>query len=126
MVPLAGKSKHKSFPDNDDSKKKIRNQSETIKKLEKEIKRLKAELATLNAAFKKAATFMSDEAKLLKVEELIKAADKHQSLQEAKAEFIPTEKEEAARTREEVRQKWADWAKKNRASKTEEEEDDEN
>jgi uncharacterized small protein (DUF1192 family) len=123
MLKLAGRSKHKSFPEEDaNSKKKIRNQSERIKQLEKEIKRLKAELATLNAAFKKAANYMSDESKLLKVEELIKAADKHQTLQQAKAEFMPSQKEEAERSREETRAKWAEWAKKNRACNPDEEE----
>lgn len=112
---MGGKTRHKSFPDDDNSKKKIRNQSERIKELEKEIKRLKAELSTLNRAFEKAAAYMSDESKLLKVEELIKAADKHQSLQQAKAEYIPTKKEEAARTTQEVRDKWKEWALKNRA-----------
>jgi archaellum component FlaC len=113
--------KHKSFPE-EDSKKKIKNQSERIKQLEREIKRLKSELATLNAAFKKAANYMSDESKLLKVEELIKAADKHQTLKEAKEEFIPTQKEQAERTREETRQKWAKWAEENRRTKSPEEE----
>lgn len=121
---MGGKSRHKSFPEEDaNSKKKIRNQSERIKQLEKEIKRLKAELATLNAAFKRSANYMSDESKLLKVEELIKAADKHQTLQQAKAEFVPTKKEEAERSREETRAKWKEWALKNRACANPEDEE---
>lgn len=109
------KAKHKTFPESD-SKEKVRNQSRVIKHLEKEIKRLKAELATLNAAFKKAAAYMSDESKILKVEELIKAAQDHMTLKEAKTEYVASKKEEAERSREEVRAKWADWAKKNRST----------
>lgn len=116
-----GKSKHKTFHDDDGNKKKIKNQSERIRELEREIKRLKAELSTLNAAFKKAAAYMSDESKLLKVEELIKAADKHQTLQQAKSEFMSSQKDEAERTREETRQKWREWALKHRACPPEEE-----
>lgn len=115
-----GKQRHKSFPEND-NKEKVRNQSRTIKALEKEIKRLKAELSTLNAAFKKAAMFMSDESKLLKVEELIKAAEKHQTLKDAKEEYIPTPKEESERTREETRQKFAKWRMENRSSEPDDE-----
>lgn len=119
---MGGKSKHRSYPEEDKSKEKIRNQSKTIKERDKEIARLKGELKTLQAAFEKAASYMSDESKLLKVEELIKAANKHQSLAEAKAEYIPTQKEESERSREETRRKWADWAAKNRACKAPEEE----
>ena len=118
---MGGKQRHKSFPE-DGSKEKIRNQSRRIKELEKEVNRLKAELKTLNSAFEKSAQYMSDSSKLLKVEELIKAADKHQTLKEAKAEFIPTQKEEAERTKQEVRDKWKEWALKNRACKPEGEE----
>jgi DNA repair exonuclease SbcCD ATPase subunit len=116
---LGGKSRHKSFPE-EDSKKKIKNQSERIKQLEREIKRLKNELKTLNEAFKKSATYMSDESKLLKVEELIKAADKHQTLQEAKSEYMD-KKVEAERTQQEIRDKWKAWAEKNRKIVSEEE-----
>lgn len=117
---MGGKNRHKSYPE-EDSKKKIRNQSERIKQLEREIKRLKSELATLNAAFKKVASYMSDESKLLKVEELIKAANDNKTLKEAKAEYIANKTEENARSREETRKKWAEWAKKNRAKPSDEE-----
>lgn len=80
------KQRHRSYPDTDKREQKVKNQSSVIKGLEKEIKRLKAELQTLNAAFKKAAEFMSDGAKELSVEDLIKGAEKNSQLKEMQKE----------------------------------------
>lgn len=99
-----GKKPHKSFPD-ESEKKKIKAQSAQIKYLEKEIRRLKAELATLNKAFKKSAEYMSDESGPISVEKLIKDAQNHKPLIESKKD-LPTVDE-----REKVRQKWANWIK---------------
>lgn len=111
-----GKKPHKSFPE-ESEKKKIKAQSQQIKYLEKEIKRLKAELATLNAAFKKSAQYMSDESQQLTTEQLIKAAEKHQTLKEAKKEYVSEESE-----REQVRKKWDEW-NRNRSGRKNEEDD---
>jgi hypothetical protein len=72
-----GKPKHREYRKENENKEATLRKK--IKELENEIRRLKSELKTLNKAFEKAAVFMSDESKLLKVEELIKAADKHQT-----------------------------------------------
>lgn len=108
--------KHKSFPE-ESEKSKVNSQSRRIKELENEIKRLKSELKTLNKAFEKSATFMSDEAKLLTTEELIKAAEKNQTLKQAKTQYLDKQEEEK-RQREEVRKKWDTW---NRSRKKSEE-----
>lgn len=110
---MGGKGKHRTFADDNSDKDKVRNQSRRIKELEKEIKRLKAELKTLNTAFNKSAAFMSDEAKLLTVPELITAADKNQTLKDAKTQWLD-QAEEAKRLKEETRQKWKKWAEENR------------
>lgn len=108
---------NKSFDhDGKSENEKIRSLQKTIKDRDKEIARLKAELKTLNAAFAKSAEFMSSQSKTLKVEELISAANKHQTLEQAKKEFVPDVKEERERERESVRQKWAEWARVNRAT----------
>lgn len=98
------KKPHKSFPD-DSEKKKIKAQSQQIKWLEKKVKRLKAELATLNAAFKKSADYMSDESGPVSVEKLIQDAKNHKPLKESKKELPTIEDKEA------VRKKWANWIK---------------
>jgi hypothetical protein len=112
-----GKKPHKSFPD-DSEKKKVKAQSQQIKYLEKEIKRLKAELATLNAAFRKSAQYMSDESGPLSTEQLIRAAEKHQSLKEAKKEYVSEESE-----RERVRKKFDEWNRKRDSGRKDEEDD---
>lgn len=73
-----------------------------VRELEKEIERLKGELKTLNKAFEKSAKFMSDESKELSVEDLIIAADKHKTLQEAKEDYEKL-------SQQEVRDKWKKW-----------------
>jgi hypothetical protein len=105
--------KHKTHPE-EDKDKKIKGQREAIKKLEREVKRLKSELATLNVAFKKSAAYMSTESKVLSVEELIKAAEKNQTLEIAKTEADVDD-------REVVRRKWAQWNKERNGSKNEDE-----
>lgn len=95
-----GKKPHKSFPD-DTEKKKIKAQSHQLKFLEKEVKRLKAELATLNAAFRKSADYMADESGPIPVEKLIKDANSHKPLIESK-KIVPE-------TKEETRAKWKAW-----------------
>jgi septal ring factor EnvC (AmiA/AmiB activator) len=97
-----GKKPHKSFPD-ESEKKKIRAQSAQIKFLEKEIRRLKQELATLNAAFKKSADYMSDESGPISVEKLIRDANKHKPLVESKKDLPTIDEKEA------VRRKWDIW-----------------
>lgn len=97
---------HRSFPD-DDSKQKTHNLRQKIKEQEREIKRLKAELKTLNDAFKKSAKYMSDKSKDLNTEDLIKAANDHLTLDEVKKSAVVTAEEQ----KEIARRKWADWAK---------------
>lgn len=109
-----GKKPHKSFPD-DSEKKKIKAQSQQIKWLEKEIKRLKQELATLNKAFEKSAHYMSEESGPISVEKLIKDAQNHKPLKQSKKDLPSPDDKEA------VRQKWATWIKSR--SKTVEEEE---
>lgn len=93
---------------------KIRALQKKIKEQAKELTRLKAELKTLNAAFQKSAAYMSKESKPLKVEELIRAAEKNQSLEEALKEIIPDEKVAQEREKEDVREKWRKWRLENR------------
>lgn len=109
-----GKKPHKSFPE-ESEKKKIKAQSEQIRFLEREIKRLKAELATLNAAFKKSAEYMADESGPISVEKLIKDAQKHKPLMQSKKEVVPVDEREA------IRVKWDKWNRE-RAKKQEDEE----
>lgn len=100
--------KHRTYPD-DLKDKKIKGQREAIKKLEKEVRRLKSELATLNAAFKKSAAYMSTESKDLSVKELIKAAEKNHTLEQAKIE--KEEKYSNIDEKERVRRKFQNWGK---------------
>lgn len=103
-----------SESDGKSENEKIRSLKKAITQRDKEILRLKQELKSLNRAFEKSASYMSSQSKLLTVEELIKAAEKDQSLSQAKSELIPDEYSEQEREREPVRNKWADWAKLNR------------
>lgn len=108
-----GKKPHKSFPD-ESLKKKIKSQSDHIKWLEKEVKRLKGELATLNAAFKKSAAYMADESGPISVEKLIKDAQNHKPLIESKKDVPQTDEREA------VRKKWDKWNRERKKPEDEE------
>lgn len=109
-----GKKPHKSFPD-ESLKKKVKAQAEKIRYLEREIKRLKGENKTRDAAFKKAAEYMADESGPISVEKLIKDAEKHKPLLQSKKEVTPEDEREA------VRKKWDEW-NRSRAKVQEEEE----
>lgn len=111
-----GKRPNKSFDrDGKSENEKLRALQKKIKEQAKEITRLKAELKTLNAAFAKSANYMSSQSKTLKVEELIRAAEKNQTLEQAKAEYIPDEKTEREREREATREKFRKWRMENRS-----------
>lgn len=110
-----GKRPNKSFDrDGKSENDKIRALQKKIKEQAKELTRLKAELKTLNVAFEKSAAYMSSQSKLLKVEELIRAAEKDHTLEQAMKENIPDEKVAQERTREEVREKFRKWRLENR------------
>lgn len=110
-----GKKPNRSYDrDGKSENEKIRALQKKIKEQAKELTRLKAELKTLNAAFQKSAAYMSSQSKPLKVEELIRAAEKNQTLEEAIKEAIPDEKIRAEREREDVREKWRKWRLENR------------
>jgi DNA-binding ferritin-like protein len=113
-VEQLGKKPHKSFPDDAD-KKKIKAQAQQLKYYEKEIKRLKAELATVNAAFKKSAEYMADESGPISVEKLIQDAKNHKPLRESKKDA------EKQPTKEETRAKWARWIEEQNKAKEDEE-----
>lgn len=104
--------KHRTYPDEekDSTENKLKTLRQVIKEKDKEIQRLKSELKTLNKAFEKSAKYMSEESKELTTEQLIKAANNHQTLAETKKELSEKDKENA--TREATRLKWAEWRKK--------------
>lgn len=118
-----GKGKKPRTFDNDGKRTddKLKALRQTIKEKDKEIQRLKSELKTLNKAFEKSAAYMSSQSKPLKVEELIRAAEKNQSLEQAINENIPDEKVRAEREREDVREKWRKWRLENRNGEQNEE-----
>lgn len=63
--------------------KKLKNK---IRRLEKEISKLKSELRTYEQAFEKTERFLQDHTDEITLEDLIKAANKKQTLKEVKAE----------------------------------------
>lgn len=96
-----GKKPNRNY-ENDGKEDKTKALQKKIKDQEKEINRLKSELKTLNKAFQKSAAYMSSQSKPLTVEALIKAADKNQTLEQAKQE---QEKEGPEDVREKIK-KW--------------------
>lgn len=77
------KKPHRSFENDGKETTKERTLRRVIKEKDREIARLKSELKTLNDYFKKTASFVSTKSKALSVEDLIDAADKNQTLEEA-------------------------------------------
>jgi hemerythrin-like domain-containing protein len=115
------RSKSNRIYDNDGKSEndKVRALRKKIKDQEKEIQRLKNELKTLNKAFEKSAAYMSSQSKHLKVEELISAANKDHTLEQAKATYID-EKTAREREKEDIREKWRKWRLENRTGETDE------
>ena len=99
---------------------KLKSLQKALKEKDKEIKQLRSELSTLEAAFKKAAAYMSKESSQLSVEELIKAANKDQTLEQAKKEkslhqpgkIRPPSKEELEQKKKEALEKAREWRRK--------------
>jgi peptidoglycan hydrolase CwlO-like protein len=119
-----GKGKpRKSFERDGKEDGKLKSVQKALKEKDREIKQLRSELKTLEAAFKKAAAYMSKESKELSVEELIKAADKSQTLEQAKKEKVasksdkppirPPTKEELEQRRKETLEKVKKWREQN-------------
>lgn len=77
---------HRTYESDGKESPKEKTLRKKISQLEKEIIRLKGELKTLNKAFQKSAVYMSSQSKELSVEDLIKAADKNVTLEQAKVE----------------------------------------
>lgn len=111
---------------------KIKQLQKALKKKEEEIRQLRSQVDTLEAAFKKAAAYMSKESQSLSVEELIKAAEKNLTLEQAKKSSVapktekkiiptPPSKEELERKKEEARQKALEWRRKTFGTDYEEE-----
>ena len=95
---------------------KVRSLSKALKERDREIFRLKQELKTLNDAFQKSAAYMSSQSKSLKVEELISAANKEQTLEEAKKQHeklvkkvSPPSQEELDKKRQETLERIKAW-----------------
>lgn len=98
---------------------KLRSLQQELKEKNKQIKQLQSEVATLQKAFEKSATFMSDKSKKLSVEDLIKAANEHQPLSEIKPSapkkkvIAPPTQEELEQKRKETLEKVQKWRKEN-------------
>jgi len=101
-----GKKPNKSFDKDGKFDKKVRGLQAELKEKEKYIKQLESQLRTLESAFKKAAGFMSKESKELSVEELISAANKDYTLEQARKN-APVKKDIKPRppTKDELEQK---------------------
>ena len=97
-----GKRRNVSERDGKSENEKIRTLKKALTQRDREIARLKAELKTLNEAFRKSAAYMSSQSKELTVEELIKAAGKNQTLEQTKVEKVKE-------TKEDVREKVLRW-----------------
>lgn len=76
------KKPHRSFDNDGKETSKEKALRRKINEQDREIKRLKGELKTLNDYFKKTASYVSTKTKTLSVEELIEGAKKYQSLEE--------------------------------------------
>lgn len=116
-----GKRPNKSFDHDGKESKKIQGLQQQLKEKNKYIKQLEGELKTLETAFKKSAAYMSKESKDLSVEELISAANKDATLEQAKKQKpknVPVVKrppsvEEVQKKREEARAAALKWRKEN-------------
>lgn len=85
---------NRSYDNDKKSEGKVKSLQKSLKEKDKEIAQLRSEVRTLEAAFKKAATYMSKESAELSVEELIKASNKAYTLEEAKKN-VPAKKKDA-------------------------------
>lgn len=93
---------NRNFENDGKTNDKLRSLQKALKERDKEIARLKQELATLNKAFEKSAAYMSSQSKELSVQDLIKAANKGQTLEQ-------TKKVKESETVEDVRDKVLKW-----------------
>lgn len=112
-----GKRPKKTFDNDGKENNKIRALQQELKEKEKHIKQLQSELKTLNKAFEKSANYMSKESKQLTVEELISAANKDVTLEEAKKSQVkkklsPPSDEELAKSRADTLERIKAWREK--------------
>jgi DNA repair exonuclease SbcCD ATPase subunit len=78
--------KHKDFPEENTSKEtQLRKK---VKELESEVRRLKGELKTLNAAFEKTGKFIKDNTDGITVEKMIESIRENKTLREIKKEHV--------------------------------------
>jgi hypothetical protein len=90
-----------------------------LKEKERQIKKLQSDIATLEAAFKKTAVYMSDKSQNHSVESLIEAANKHTPLAEIpkrvpeKKKIAPPSQEELEQKRKETIEKVQKWREQN-------------
>lgn len=114
-----GKKPNRSYEKDGKETKKEEALRKELKEKIRYIKQLESQLKTLEEAFKKSATFMSDKSKKLSVEDLIKAANEHQPLSEIKPSapkkkiIAPPTQEELELKRKETLEKVQKWRKEN-------------